>query len=74
MARTKGLSPKLWASVTTPLSAVAYQLIVTGTLDRPSLGLLAVALVGGIGVFLAPPGHVVKDGRPTSVASDHVPT
>lgn len=56
--RTKGLSPKLITAVLTPLSPAVYQLITLGTLDRPSLGLAAVAVLAGIGTYFAGPGDV----------------
>ena len=56
--RTKGLSPKLYGPVAAPLGAFVYQLIVTGTLNRPALGAAAVALIGLALAYAAPHGVV----------------
>lgn len=57
--RTKGVKPSLIAGITTPLSAFVYQLIVSGHVDRPSLGLVAVAVITAAGIIAAGPGDVV---------------
>lgn len=57
--KTAGISPKLHGPVGAPLAAVVYHLIVTGQVDRPQLGLLAVAGIGAIWSYFASPGKVV---------------
>lgn len=62
--RTQGLSPKVLGPIGAPLSAVVYALITTGTLDRPSLGLLAVSAIGALWAVIAGPGTVVPVPAP----------
>jgi hypothetical protein len=58
--RTLGLSPKLIGAITTPLGAFAYDLIVTGQLNRPALGALSLGVIAALAVYIAPPGQVVE--------------
>lgn len=57
-ARTLGPSPKLLAPLITALSAIVVSTITTGDLNRPELAALAVALIGALAAYLAPPGTV----------------
>lgn len=52
------ISPKVIAPVLTALSAVAASWITTGSLDRAELAVLAVAAIGAVAGYLAPPGDV----------------
>lgn len=57
-ARTLGVSPKLLAPLVTALSAIVVSWITTGDLSRPELAALAVAVIGAVAAYLAPPGDV----------------
>lgn len=56
--RTVGISPKVLAPIGTALSAFAAQWITDGTIDRTAAATLAVALIGAVFAYLAPPGQV----------------
>jgi hypothetical protein len=53
------LSPKLIGPIAAPTAVVLGTLAETGTLDRPSLKLLVVAIVGAVFGYLMGPGDVV---------------
>lgn len=53
------LSPKLIGPIAAPTAVVLGTLAETGTLDRPSLKLLVVAIVGAAFGYLMGPGDVV---------------
>ena len=58
IVRTVGISPKVLAPIGTALSAFAAQWITDGTIDRTAAATLAVALIGAVFAYLAPPGQV----------------
>jgi hypothetical protein len=57
-------SPKVLAPIGTALSAFAAQWITNATIDRPAASTLAVALIGALFAYLAPPGDVVPTRDP----------
>lgn len=66
MFKTKGLSPKLFGPIVPPLTIVLGELAETGHLDRPSLKLIVVGIIGGLATYLLGPGEVVPTTAPAA--------
>ena len=56
-----GISPKLIAAISVPLSAVVSKVIISGDIDRVSIAAIATLLIGAVASYLAPVGTVAPD-------------
>lgn len=69
MQRTKGISPKLAAAISPPLTAVTTAMILTGDVDRTSLAALAAILIGAALGYHAPRGQAKVEAAEHRVAA-----
>lgn len=60
MLRTKGISPKLAAALTPPITAVSTAMILTGDVDRTSLATVAALVIAAVLGYHASPGSFVE--------------